>query len=39
MGNSDNVIGYIEYLGEGGMVVEVISYTSAEKFKKESIAN
>ncbi|WP_455500386.1 hypothetical protein [Gemmiger sp.] len=35
MENSDNVIGYIEYLGEGGMIGEIVPYTSTEKFKKE----
>ena len=32
---SDKVIGYIEYLGEGGMIGEIVSYTSAEKFKND----
>ena len=32
---NDKVIGYIEYLDEGGMIGEIVPYTSAEKFKNE----
>ena len=35
MDNSDKVIGYIEFLGEGGMIGEIVPYTSAEKFKND----
>ena len=32
---TDNVVGYIEYLGAGGMIGEIVPYTSVEKFKDE----
>lgn len=35
MYNSNKVIGYIEYLGEGGMIGEIVPYTNVEKFKNE----
>ena len=30
---TDKVVGYIEYLGAGGMIGEIVPYTSVEKFK------
>lgn len=35
MNNPDKVVGYIEYLGAGGMIGEIVPYTSVEKFKDE----
>ena len=32
---TDKVVGYIEYLGAGGMIGEIVPYTSVEKFKDE----
>ena len=32
---ADKVVGYIEYLGAGGMIGEIVPYTSVEKFKDE----
>lgn len=32
---TDKVVGYIEYLGPGGMIGEIVPYTSVEKFKDE----
>lgn len=32
---TDKVVGYIEYLGAGGIIGEIVPYTSVEKFKDE----
>ncbi len=32
---TDKVVGYIEYLGAGGMIGEIVPYTSVEIFKDE----
>ena len=33
--DKNKVVGYIEYLGAGGMIGEIVPYTSVEKFKDE----
>lgn len=36
MGNSDNVIGYIEYLSDDGKIVGYVTpFTDVDKFRKE----
>lgn len=36
MGNSDNVIGYIEYLSDDGKIVGYVTpFTDVDRFKKE----
>lgn len=32
---TDKVVGYIEYLGAGGIIGEIVPYTGVEKFKDE----
>ena len=36
MGNSDNVIGYIEYLSDDGKIIGYVTpFTDVDKFRKE----